>query len=199
MGPKTPGFPQFDFQTPDLVADLRVEPRIPRVKGLLDRYERGDLGEQCLGFRIIAHGIGTLMRRKTKAAEPSLLTGLLVDARKRQASWIMPRGPSAHGLDPWGTRTLPAPCFSPGAGLASPCSRRRAPLSSGEPVKPAVGAGDSMLAGIVLGLSRGLPLRDAVRFGMAAGAAALLGSGTQLCRRSDVERLYAGPEYLLDA
>ena len=52
-----------------------------------------------------------------------------------------------------------------------------------------VGAGDSMLAGIVLGLSRELPLRDAVRFGMAAGAAALLGSGTQLCRRSDVERL----------
>ena len=53
-----------------------------------------------------------------------------------------------------------------------------------------VGAGDSMLAGIVLGLSRGLPLREAVRFGMAAGAAALLGSGTELCRRSDVERLY---------
>ena len=59
-----------------------------------------------------------------------------------------------------------------------------------------VGAGDSMLAGIVLGLSRGLPLHDAMRFGMAAGAAALLGSGTQLCRRSDVERLYAGREYL---
>jgi 6-phosphofructokinase 2 len=54
-----------------------------------------------------------------------------------------------------------------------------------------VGAGDSMLAGIVLGLTRGLALRDAVRFGMAAGAAALLGSGTELCRRSDVERLYA--------
>ena len=53
-----------------------------------------------------------------------------------------------------------------------------------------VGAGDSMLAGIVLGLSRALPLREAVRFGLAAGAAALLGSGTELCRRSDVERLY---------
>ena len=53
-----------------------------------------------------------------------------------------------------------------------------------------VGAGDSMLAGIVLGLSRGLPLREAVCFGLAAGAAALLGSGTELCRRSDVEHLY---------
>jgi 6-phosphofructokinase 2 len=53
-----------------------------------------------------------------------------------------------------------------------------------------VGAGDSMLAGIVLGMSRGLPLHEAVRFGMAAGAAALFGAGTQLCRRADVERLY---------
>jgi hypothetical protein len=51
------------------------------------------------------------------------------NSRKRQASWIMPRGPSAHGLDPWGTRALPA--------LARPCSRRCAPLSSGDPVRPA--------------------------------------------------------------
>ena len=48
-----------------------------------------------------------------------------------------------------------------------------------------------MLAGIVLGLTRGLALREAVQFGIAAGAAALLGSGTQLCRREDAERLYA--------
>jgi 6-phosphofructokinase 2 len=54
-----------------------------------------------------------------------------------------------------------------------------------------VGAGDSMLAGIVLALTRGLTLSEAVRLGMAAGAAALLGSGTQLCRLADVERLRA--------
>ena len=53
-----------------------------------------------------------------------------------------------------------------------------------------VGAGDSMLAGIVFGLTQGLRVREAVQFGIAAGAAALLGSGTQLCRRVDVERLY---------
>ena len=57
--------------------------------------------------------------------------------------------------------------------------------------KSTVGAGDSMLAGIVLDLNRGLPLREAVRFGMAAGAAALLGFGTALCRQTDVDRLYA--------
>ncbi len=54
-----------------------------------------------------------------------------------------------------------------------------------------VGAGDSMLAGIVLGLTRGLKLPEAVKFGMAAGAAALFGFGTELCRRPDVDRLYA--------
>ena len=58
-------------------------------------------------------------------------------------------------------------------------------------VRSTVGAGDSMLAGIVLGLGRGLALHDAARFGVAAGTAALLGSGTQLCRREDVEQIYA--------
>jgi 6-phosphofructokinase 2 len=53
-----------------------------------------------------------------------------------------------------------------------------------------VGAGDSMVAGIVLSLSRGWTVIEAVRFGMAAGAAALLRPGTELCRREDAERLY---------
>lgn len=59
--------------------------------------------------------------------------------------------------------------------------------------KTAVGAGDSMLAGILVGLTRGLSLGEAARFGIAAGTAALLAAGTQLCRREDVERLYRAP------
>jgi 6-phosphofructokinase 2 len=54
----------------------------------------------------------------------------------------------------------------------------------------AVGAGDSMLAAIVYGLSRGLVLDEAVRLGVAAGAAALITPGSELARREDVERLY---------
>jgi 6-phosphofructokinase 2 len=57
-------------------------------------------------------------------------------------------------------------------------------------VKSSVGAGDSMVAGIVLSLARGRPLGEAVRFGVAAGAAAVMNPGTALCRREDVERLY---------
>lgn len=53
-----------------------------------------------------------------------------------------------------------------------------------------VGAGDSMLAGILAGLTRRMSLREAVRFGIAAGAAAMLRAGTGLCRLDDVERFY---------
>jgi 6-phosphofructokinase 2 len=59
------------------------------------------------------------------------------------------------------------------------------------PVRSTVGAGDALLAGIVLSLQQGRPLRDAVRFGVAAGAAAVMNPGTELCRREDAERLYA--------
>lgn len=58
------------------------------------------------------------------------------------------------------------------------------------PIKSKVGAGDSTVAGIVLGLERGLDLKEAARFGMAAGAAAVMTPGTELCRRDDTERLY---------
>jgi 6-phosphofructokinase 2 len=58
------------------------------------------------------------------------------------------------------------------------------------PVRSKVGAGDSMVAGIVLSLARGLDVPSAVRFGVAAGAAAVMTEGTELCRRDDTERLY---------
>ena len=48
-----------------------------------------------------------------------------------------------------------------------------------------------MVAGIVLSLARGMELREAVRFGIATGAAAVMTPGTELCRRTDAEQLYA--------
>jgi 6-phosphofructokinase 2 len=52
-----------------------------------------------------------------------------------------------------------------------------------------VGAGDSFLAGLILGLSRGDSLEHATRFASAAGTAAVMFEGTHLCRREDVSRL----------
>ncbi len=56
--------------------------------------------------------------------------------------------------------------------------------------RSAVGAGDSFLAAMTLGLAQGRQPEDAFTYGMAAGAAAVLTAGTGLCRREDVERLY---------
>lgn len=55
--------------------------------------------------------------------------------------------------------------------------------------KSVVGAGDSMVAGIVLSLSRGLPFKDVLEFGVACGTAATINPGTDLCRLEDVEML----------
>ena len=60
------------------------------------------------------------------------------------------------------------------------------------PIVSKVGAGDSMVAGIVLSLARRNSLRESVIFGVATGTAAIMTPGTELCRREDVQRLYAG-------
>jgi 6-phosphofructokinase 2 len=56
-------------------------------------------------------------------------------------------------------------------------------------VSSSVGAGDCLVAGIVLALDRGRPLSDAVAFGVAAASASVLNPGTELCRLEDVEKL----------
>jgi 6-phosphofructokinase 2 len=67
------------------------------------------------------------------------------------------------------------------------CSKMRAPAVD---IKSKVGAGDSMVAGTAYGLAAEKPLIEAVRYGIAAGAAAVMTPGTELCRGEDVERLY---------
>ncbi len=59
------------------------------------------------------------------------------------------------------------------------------------PVTPhsTIGAGDSTVGGIMVKLAAGGSLREAVRFGVAAGTAAVMSEGTQLCRLEDAERL----------
>jgi 6-phosphofructokinase 2 len=57
-------------------------------------------------------------------------------------------------------------------------------------VKSTVGAGDSMLAGIIYKLSENTSLKDAVLYGVASGAAATLNQGTSLCNKKDADALY---------
>jgi 6-phosphofructokinase 2 len=57
-----------------------------------------------------------------------------------------------------------------------------------EPVST-VGAGDSFLGGLVAALASGIKLRQAFRVAVAAGSAAVLSPGTELCQAADVQRL----------
>ncbi|MEZ5656457.1 MAG: 1-phosphofructokinase family hexose kinase [Sphingobium sp.] len=58
------------------------------------------------------------------------------------------------------------------------------------PVKSATGAGDSFVAGMTHTLAAGWEPRRAFLYGMAAGTAAVLTPGTDLCMPEDVERLF---------
>ena len=85
-------------------------------------------------------------------------------------------------------KTVALTLGSQGAILATPEGAWRAwPL----PINAvsSVGAGDSFLAAMVCALASGLPPQDAFRHGVAAGSAALLAPGTQLCRAEDVREL----------
>jgi 6-phosphofructokinase 2 len=57
--------------------------------------------------------------------------------------------------------------------------------------KSTVGAGDSMVAGIVYYLKQGKSLSQAVQYGVACGTAATLNAGTALCKKADADRLYS--------
>ena len=57
-------------------------------------------------------------------------------------------------------------------------------------IKSTVGAGDSMLAGIVLSLAQNKSIEEAAQYGVACGTAATMNAGTELCRKEDADHLY---------
>ncbi|PMS16648.1 phosphofructokinase [Trinickia dabaoshanensis] len=58
------------------------------------------------------------------------------------------------------------------------------------PVVSAVGAGDSFVAAFVWAIDRGLPAKEALRYGVAAGTSAVLRAGTVLAQPDEIERYY---------
>ena len=53
-----------------------------------------------------------------------------------------------------------------------------------------VGAGDTLVAGTVLALSRGLSLTDSVRYGVAASASTVKADGSGLCNREETDAFF---------
>lgn len=56
-------------------------------------------------------------------------------------------------------------------------------------VKSTIGAGDSMVAGIVFALSNGESLEKSLQYGVACGTAATMNPGSELCKKIDIKRL----------
>ncbi len=57
-------------------------------------------------------------------------------------------------------------------------------------VKSPVGAGDSMVAGLILAYARGASPTEILNYGVACGTATAMTDGTELCRKEDVDTLY---------
>jgi 6-phosphofructokinase 2 len=102
------------------------------------------------------------------------------DAIARAAMEIVERGQAAHVAVTMGHE---------GALLASANGELHLP-AVGIEAKSAVGAGDSFLAAMVFAISLGWDVPEAFRFGIAAGAAAVMSPGHDLARPDDIRRLY---------
>ena len=57
--------------------------------------------------------------------------------------------------------------------------------------KSTVGAGDSMVAGLVLALSQKKSFKDVLKYAVACGTAATMNPGTGLCKKEDVETIFS--------
>lgn len=76
-------------------------------------------------------------------------------------------------------------CVSLGKDGALICDKEEAYYSKGLKlnIRGVQGAGDSMVAGICIAIEEGLPVKEMLRYGMAASAGSLVLEGTQMCGR----------------
>jgi 6-phosphofructokinase 2 len=173
--------------SPDyLVASGSLPPGVP-----VDFYARLAAVGRQVGSRVVLDTSGAPLARAVEEGVYLLKPSL----REFQALMGEPEGDESHLASLAAMVVKRGWCeilvLSLGAGgaLWVTASERERLASPAVRIKSSVGAGDSMVAGIVLSLARGRPLGEAVRFGVAAGAAAVMNPGTALCRREDVDRL----------
>lgn len=173
--------------TPDfVVASGSLPPGVPQ-----DFYARLVQAGRAHGARVIvdtshealtaALDGGGIYLIKPSMSEFRTLTGVAADAD--EATLIE----AGRALIRRGAVELVALSMGPKGALL--IARDRAWSADALEVSPAsvVGAGDSLVGAMVSRLVEGASLEEALRFGVAAGTAALLNPGTSLCRRADIE------------
>lgn len=162
------------------------------LPGLPDDFY-ADVARSCPSTcRVIVDTSGTALRQAVTAGV------FLITPNLRELSQLTGRPLEdddeivAAARDVVGTGKAEAVVVSLGAGGAVLVTDDTTELvrSPTVPVRSRIGAGDSMTGGLALALTRGDSLSNAVRFGVAAGAAAVMTEGTMLCRRNDTERLF---------
>ncbi|MCC0030556.1 MAG: 1-phosphofructokinase family hexose kinase [Brucellaceae bacterium] len=158
----------------------------------VDTYARMAASAEKKGIRFILDTAGEALRETLKRAgvfllKPSLHELELFVGRKLDEREI---GDAATELVTAGkAENVAVSLGREGALLANDSGVLRVPSLHVKAVS-AVGAGDSFVAAMTWRLSQGHDMSDAFRFGVAAGAAAVMTEGTQLCRREDVYALY---------
>lgn len=158
----------------------------------VDFYARVARMVRAAGARLVLDSSGDALRRALDEGvflcKPNLneLQDLTGRRLSRPAAW---EAAAAEIVAAGQAEVVTLTLGEAGAFLAARDLRLRAAGIAVE-VDSAVGAGDSFLAAMIWQLAKGADLERAFGHGVAAGTAALLSPGTELCRKRDVEKLY---------
>lgn len=179
----------FEFETRYIVATGSLPPGVPA-----DFYARVARQAHARGIRVILDTSGEpfhlALAEGVYMVKPNLrelrqLTDTADGGTDDQSLHAMTQKLIGSGR----TQIVAVSLGADGAFLNSGTSTKRVTTPRVE-VKSAVGAGDSFVGGMTLGLARDMPLEAAFTLGVAAGTATVLTAGSELCRRDDVERLF---------
>jgi 6-phosphofructokinase 2 len=183
---------EFDPPPKYLVASGSLPPGVPA-----DFYARAAVIARDRQIRFILDTSGDALKEgleegvflvKPNLRELGALTGMSVAEEESDFEEKQAEG-AREILERGGAEAVMVSMGSAGALLVARDETRRIPSPTVR-IRSRVGAGDSMVAGVVLGLTRDFPLSKAALFGVAAGAAAVMTPGTELCRRRDAEALF---------
>ncbi|ART54050.1 phosphofructokinase [Acidovorax carolinensis] len=170
-----------------LIASGSLPPGVPP-----DFYARLAPGARARGTRLVVDTSGLPLAAALQAGvtlvKPSLreLRELLQQPLASAAAWCA----AAQALVHAGQAEIVALSLGEqGAVLATRDGVWQAPALSVSAATGTTGAGDCFLAALVWALDRGEAPPQALRWGVAAGAAALLSPGTALAQAHDVQRL----------
>jgi len=179
-------FGSLDQRSRFVVASGSLPPGVPD-----DFYGRIAQAAKQVGRKIVIDSSGPPLRAALQTGvylvKPSLneFRILMGELLKTQADWIK----ACRSLVDSGQAEIVALTLGEQGALL--VTRDQVLRAQTLPITPVsvVGAGDSFLGAMIWSLASGHTVELAFRYGVAAGSAALLMHGTELCRREDAERL----------